>query len=152
MPIVGDAKKVLNDPQITELDAAYLAGFVDGEGCISVATRLGKYLTPTVQVSNTNQAILEYFLSKFGGTIDVRRDTRPTRKQCNTWRVAGNEARIILRKLLPYLRVKAPQALLALEYVPKGSGYRLTQDDQMRIPIIISQMRKLNQRGVPCQS
>lgn len=132
---------------LTDLDLAYMAGFVDGEGCISVATRLQIYLTPTVQVSNTNQAILEWFYTNYGGNIDVRKDNRPTRKQCNTWRVAGDKARRFLTDVLPFLRIKKPLAVLALSYVPKGRGYRRTSQDVIQVKAIIFQIRTLNKRG-----
>lgn len=146
MPIVGDAAEGAG--QLTDLELAYMAGFVDGEGCVSVATRLKIYMTPTVQVSNTNQAVLQWFLAAFGGEIDVRRDHRPTRKQCNTWRVAGDKARRVLRALLPFLRVKKRQAELALSYSPKGRGYKRTPQDVEQVKTIILQIRALNKRGV----
>lgn len=92
---------------------AYIAGILDGEGCISLSQK-GAW---TVQVGMVDQPLIE-FLGTIGGT--VRREDR-TAKGCQLlyrWRLlAAEDVRGFLVAVLPYLRVKrarADECLLAL--------------------------------------
>lgn len=93
---------------------AYIAGFIDGEGCISLAKR-GKYITPSLQISNTDYDILEWIGGFYGLKVyDKIADRRPTRKPSYRLAVFGDKAIQILKDILPYLRVKKEQAEVVL--------------------------------------
>lgn len=86
-------------PDVPEIHA-YIAGIVDGEGCI---TRQNKNWR--LQVGMTDQGLIEW-LGEIGGTVKERR-VQGNRQRCWLWLVmAQMEVREILTALLPYLRVK----------------------------------------------
>lgn len=45
---------------LSEVEKAYIAGIIDGEGCISIAKRKVKYITPSLQISGTNKRGVTY--------------------------------------------------------------------------------------------
>jgi hypothetical protein len=142
---------------------AYLAGIIDGEGCISVGWRKGKYITPTLQITNTNKDLMEWLVRTCGGT-NYRKgaDGRSTRKQCWYWIAAGRVARDIIEAVRPYLIVKNKQADLILfhyENAPQrptkrnslGRLTRVLSDEELHLNgELVAKIRELNRRGAPC--
>ena len=103
-------------------DLAWAAGFIDGEGCISIgrhkATTENGAKNPQhtleLQVGNTNLDVLNLLCSMFGGAI-CELDRR-TGKRIWLWRCSTRQAEAAIRKLLPYLKVKRAEAELALDF------------------------------------
>lgn len=66
----------------------YLAGFIDGEGCIWVSKRSsyrGKvYYFANCQVTNTNFVVLDQIKEAFGGRLTVARKYKANRKPFKT--------------------------------------------------------------------
>lgn len=107
---------------------AYLAGFLDGEGCVRcVLTKTSRCLVKGmygakpgwkrypyhqvhIYVYNNAHEPLELFKSTFGGFIYQRKDCRGLK-----WQATSAIAMRTLRLLLPYLILKKPQALAAVE-------------------------------------
>jgi len=128
------------------LDLAYVAGFIDGEGCFDFV-KSRKSITPRIVVVNTNKEIIEEFKSNFGGDITVREHKdHPNWKITYVWRLQHSAAIELTRKLLPYLKVKAPQARLIIEFgeTRPGSGKRLEPE---KINSFIQRMHLLNKKG-----
>lgn len=99
----------------------YLAGFFDGEGCITTRgyerTEREKRPTirPAVVVTNTNLAVLSEFKRRWNGQIYTRK-ALPNHQTCYSWdlgRFALTEK--FLLDLLPFLVVKRAQAELMLQ-------------------------------------
>ena len=103
--------------QTKDIRLAYMAGIVDGEGCISVRKR-GKWGNhPQVDVVNTNIEVLELMKCMFGGCILNHHIKSKTRKKCYVWRQSYLPASETLEQLLPYLIIKKRHALLAIQLV-----------------------------------
>jgi hypothetical protein len=134
-------------------DWAYLAGLVDGEGCITIACGYyfrkdkGKHFwhhQERLTVGNTSRLMIEWIVEKFGGELYVHPKQYNRRQQFYEWRLRGGKSKYeeILLGILPYLKVKRKQALLLLDYV------RLPQ-----IPLIeqrteiAEKIQALNQHG-----
>jgi len=106
-----------------KLDLNYLAGFFDGDGSISIkrqnhpqSTR-GVCYTLQVAVTNTNKEIVEHFKKVWkAGHIQTKTPLKQTHKTAYVWRVTGRTAKMVLEPLLPFLRVRKEQAVLALEF------------------------------------
>jgi len=141
-------------------ELAYLAGIIDGEGCISLGVRKLIYVTPTIQVTNTDKRLTDWLQSCLGGNVYVGRETRPTRKQPYLWSVAGAKAREIIKAVRPYLMLKVEQAdiILALETIDRtliprdgktGRLMRLPQSYHNATASALSSIRALNRRGPP---
>jgi hypothetical protein len=105
------------------LSLEYLAGLVDGEGCIRLnPSGKGKYRRyyPRLQVTNTYLPILEQLKEQFGGCITEKKNNRPDWSTAYDWRVNGDTARTILTSLIPYLIIKKEKAVEVLSNDQKG--------------------------------
>lgn len=98
---------------------AYLAGFVDGEGCIRVGMNRKKDGTPfyyvCMSVHQVNPQPLEMLKNRYGGSIH-RTERRGNQRPLYEWISSSLIAVTALRELRPYLVVKADEADLALEF------------------------------------
>jgi hypothetical protein len=97
----------------TSLDLAYFAGIVDGEGCITASGRLHPFVS--LSVVNTYFPVIEDFKKFFGGATNSRKPRSPKHRMTLGWIIGGIGAAEVLKLLLPYLRIKADQAILAIE-------------------------------------
>ncbi len=95
---------------------AYLAGLIDGEGCISIRKTFqnGKdQFKPMIEVGMTDIEPMKLLQQTFGGSYwpeIVRGMKLPITK----WRVTGSHIIPVLEPLLPYLLAKKRQAEIAL--------------------------------------
>ena len=103
---------------------AWLAGFIDGEGCIRLDSEEFNP-QPRISVANTDRAVLEEIQRREGGNVfDVGTPRRSNHKQGYEWRFyspTGIEA--LLTRLRPYFRVKSTEAWLMLEYLAHRTNY-----------------------------
>lgn len=102
---------------VTEVDLAYAAGCIDGEGCIGVyssGTRSGTSTRLTLQVNNTDFRMIDFFKETFGGLVF----SKDYGKRVNyVWRANQKLAGEVLEMVLPYLRVKSEQAVAGITYL-----------------------------------
>ena len=118
---------------------AYIAGIVDGEGCISVRKRGIHGSLPLISVVNTNWEVLKLIKDTFGGSISIHnRPKTEASKWCYIWRQSCLPAAETLERLLPYLIVKKKHALLAIQLTTCNSKEALQ---------ITQEISKLNRRG-----
>lgn len=100
-----------------QTDCAYLAGLIDADGNIGME-KFGGHRIPTVKMhlSNTNLQILDEMQKMWGGRIyQYERQDQPTWKTGAYLRWHGTKAvSNVLNHIRPYMRIKAPQADLAL--------------------------------------
>lgn len=111
---------------INNLELAYTAGLLDGEGSIVIAvskpTEKNKLRTKShwlqVSITNTNREIIDWLLSTFGGHISDGTKSISRNKQRPTWnwRITSRKARDFLMKILPYLKIKRMHAEIAIEF------------------------------------
>lgn len=109
-------------------DYHYLAGLVDGEGCIQLSpSNKGKYRKyyPRLSVTNTHLPVLEMLVATYGGAIHGPKFSRQATKPCYDWRITGDKAREVLTKLEPLLIIKKEKAQLVLSGDNKVN-YKLT--------------------------
>lgn len=116
-PMFSFLRTSLESLHLPELDCAYAAGLIDGEGWIGITSRKGKHYGVQVMIgmAEKGKTALEWMQSHFGGTVALHR--KRTAKWETTWRwhINGASAATLLLAILPYLRVKTPQAELALK-------------------------------------
>lgn len=96
---------------------SYIAGFFDGEGSINILTRKRPKnieFTLTVAIGQKDGATLDWIKDNFGGNVYlIKRDGS------FYWSISHRNAIIFLKKILPFLQYKKPQALVAIEYYEK---------------------------------
>lgn len=143
-----------------ETERAYLAAAIDGEGCITFKTRRTSR-TPwlydvRVYITNTNLQWLQWIQSVLG-VGRIHKNGRPSSVRCKVgyrYCVDAKIAIAVLREVRPYLRIKGPQADLAIAYSPVeqgtcGSGRGSMSDDarEQRTNAWFK-MKALNKRGI----
>jgi hypothetical protein len=107
---------------VSVADAAWAAGFFDGEGCIvGSRTKTGGryYFTLLVAVGQVDIRPLEHLKELFGGSIQHQYSSTTKRQTLHQWIVTSGLARHFLRTILPYLWVKRERAELALSVSPE---------------------------------
>lgn len=113
-----------------------IAGFFDGEGCISI----GKNGAICVSTVNTCSGNIEFMHSVFGGTISVRNEI--VNKPQHLHRLYGENAIQFLESIKDYLIEKRDQAYTTIEYyqlrneidvifIPGERGRRKNPDRQV---------------------
>lgn len=106
---------------MSDADIIYLAGFIDGEGCIGIRKykRKGKqnyYYSMQVDVCNTNYEIIDWIVKTFGGWMCTERHPKGNRAVQFKVQFGNNRAKLLLEKVSPYLKIKHSEALLAIEF------------------------------------
>ena len=132
--------------QVPQEDVTYAAGFFDGEGCI-LLYKTANHKTSTryqfsVQVASVDKPSADWFQSKFGGYISIRKDPRPNHRVLYTWSLMASGARDFLAQLLPYLKLKKEQAELILS-VDMSPHKRLTLVDKEARDRVCQRLKEL---------
>ena len=123
---------------IDKIKYAYLAGIIDGEGCVSIRKcPQGKniYFKPMVEVAMCDRQPIDLLCSSFANNsvwFEVPKGKwRPQHK----WRVTGTNVISVLEKTLPYLLVKKNQAILCLDFcklILKRGGKFTSQKEKIQ--------------------
>jgi len=91
-----------------KVDLAYLAGFFDGEGSISLRLQQGKYLRIEVSCSQNSVDVLWMYVRAFRGNVYES-------QRCYQWKTYGAQAINFLHSVLPFLVVKRLDAQETIE-------------------------------------
>lgn len=150
------SRNVVSDKQMSPTEAAYLAGFIDGEGTITLTrtkrheNRAGFRYQPALSIAQSRRSALRRIVRLCGNgrLIPHRTPDGPHQKQGYRVQFTPGQIRHVLPQVLPYLIVKRAQATLMLRVLPlmvPGTNY--TQDRWDVIERFRNQFRFLNQRG-----
>ena len=141
----------------------YIAGILDGEGTIhitkttsphslAVQNRTHPGYVPRICAGMVDQEVIELLAEVLGGNTHVEH-TPHNRQDVYRWSLSGRLAVLkVLPVLIPYLRVKRPQAKLLLEYCLDFEDLRSRPEDikaaeYQRREEAYQAMRKLNAVG-----
>lgn len=91
---------------MTETDIAYAAGLIDGEGSVLYTRNHGsdKFGCPTVSMTSTTPALIDFMKINFGGTVSNHKVYKSHHKPSQVWKVCYNAAISCLELTAPYLR------------------------------------------------
>lgn len=149
-------------------DVAYAAGIVDGEGTIGIGcsfrhSKSGKetkVLKPHISVSNTNQEIIEWLVSTFGGysVPDKRYNTKW--KMAYIWYISDRDkAWDFLLLVKPYVKIKRRQLDLMLGFLAldERPAWKVIGSESEKYSNLIEEiqynyyldMKELNRKGAP---
>lgn len=119
-----------------DTDTAYVAGLFDGEGCILISTRLrcGRPIFwLDIVITNTDKPVLDWLLITVGGRMSKKPYNKNGNRDIWRWKTSSRKAASVLRALLPYLRIKHEQAVIAIEFQmllsSKTPGAKSTPDE-----------------------
>ena len=95
----------------------YLAGLIDGEGCILFA-KSGHHSLRLI-IGNTDSNMLQWLCDNIGGKI-CWRDPPPGlgKKPMGYWTLHGSDARVIIEAVYPYLTTKQAKAKEVMSITP----------------------------------
>jgi hypothetical protein len=147
---------------LSEVEKAWLAGVIDGEGSIFLSkvtsrrTRRGYFYLPTIGVSNTNRIFLTKVANTIGeGTVCFAKKGDAKTKPRWVYIAASGVLRAIPPQILPYLIVKKDRVVLMsqfLEFLDNnpiyGKGDGVPPGYYARLDSLYLAM-KLNQKGKP---
>ena len=161
MPAVSKAQQIA---------MGYIAGFFDGEGYLTIRrSNLGKARNPAYRLvlgfTNTDLTVLEWIRGLIGsGCINAK--ARKSMKHSLAWELTIHrkvELELVLREILPIVRIKKKQVEIALAFlslgnckmvhIPRGKTWPLrimAPGELEKRESYKAQMTEANRRG-PCQ-
>lgn len=99
---------------LSPLDAAYIAGFLDGEGSFLLYMRRD-VAAVRITATNTNRAVIEWLKEVCGVGIIVKGKTLSDKHRLTWhWNCNSESAELVLRQIRPYLKIKTEQADFAM--------------------------------------
>ena len=101
--------------------ATYLAGFFDGEGCVSLNSNGSIQL----RVINTYKPVLDLFVEEFGGSVKIRKQ-RINKSQYH-WSVYGDDAYEVAKILGELCIEKADQLHVVMDWFEIRDQYKSKQ-------------------------
>lgn len=116
----------------TEVELAYLAGIIDGEGTITLTRGLksDRFRALVMSVANTDLSMINYLKDTYGGRTSKRNRLTATHHMAAfDWRVERRKAVELLEGIYPYLRneVKRDRAKHTLDHyirvTPRNGQY-----------------------------
>ena len=107
----------------TDIDLAYIAGIVDGEGYIGIKKskaykcqgRVSPGYHARVQVRMVDEGAIRFLAHHLGGWYYKEHGNIPTRRLLFCYQASDLSASNILLKILPFLRIKNQQAKIVLK-------------------------------------
>ena len=140
---------------ITESSLGYIAGFIDGEGTISII-KTGNSYKSIIAVYNTKIEALNYIKEKIGiGNVVPNYKTEKNNKHNMVFAYLLHNDYVtyhLLNRLLPFLIVKKLQAELVIELCKRKEYYRYLIEKEFILHEIIgkdkSTIDKLNKEAL----
>ena len=137
---------------------SYVAGLFDGEGTVGIrmgrkpGTTEGRFHSVNVAITSTERSLVDWLKETFGGQVNPNHKENADRnyKDAWKWQLLSRHAGAFLEAVRPYLRVKGPQADVALRLrAVTGPGGRipLTDDQFAERETLRLELRALNRRG-----
>jgi hypothetical protein len=113
--------------EMSEVEKAYIAGLMDGEGCITIMKSSPKRraISPSyriaIEIGMTDGGQMNYCqrITGIGYITRAKVYSRPNCRDRWQWTIPKNDVLDLLPGIYPYLVLKKPQAALALESIDK---------------------------------
>jgi hypothetical protein len=112
----------------SQSNAAYLAGFMDGEGSFSIVKtyQIKKRVDGSkvkgiryhlhVKITNTNKQVLDWIVEHFGGQLSNKKQVCDWKPKWDLTITGNGKMESFILAILPYLIVKKQQAQVALDF------------------------------------
>ena len=127
---------------LSDIEASYIAGLMDGEGWITISKTLPAFYTIDCGIAMTSKDTIEFAGPAIG--IGVKEYQYSDSKTLYRIGAYGRRAQEFIRQLLPYLINKKRHAELALAFPIGGSR---SDDKKIMQRVIFEEIRKLNSKG-----
>lgn len=126
-----------NDENVNK---SYLAAIVDGEGHIGIQQRENRRYTSVIAIEMTNPEPITMLQNTFGGHIWQK--IIKSGKISYRYGVPPENQEHFLKELLPYMKVKCPQAQCVLQLINTKKKYP-TKGGYHKLESVISQEKRL---------
>lgn len=143
----------------SETEKAYMAGFIDGEGCLSIVRAQPRGRTrsighrPMVIVANTNVASFDIFVKYYGSKRSPSKK-KPNHKIRWVWTCPAGKIYHLLKDVYPYLILKKKQAEIILDFLESTNNHRghrwgtlLPEGELAKREVFCQQIQELNRKG-----
>jgi hypothetical protein len=132
----------------------YLAGFIDGEGCIDVRIDRQMYVSPRLRITQAivGREIIESCVNSYGGSLKEEKSNNPNWSDKVTWYLCGYRLVCpVLRNVVNHLILKKEQArlLLWMETEVKGKHVSTEVRDAIRkeLTLMKSDAHRLSEKA-----
>lgn len=134
---------------VTELELAYTAGILDGEGCIRANKQKSGTAVIRVHITNTDEILIKWLHQKFGGYVwKESKAYMENAKIRFVWELSSKKAEEFLKKVKPFLLIKKDRVELALRIqARKKQGAALSERDKLLEKEDVLLLSKLNKKG-----
>lgn len=107
-----------------EIDMAYTAGLLDGDGSFSLLLHRQTYKPtwksfyhPCIQISNAFEGMSQFLKDRFAGSLRIKKPQKAHHKVLYVWSLRSlSGCSSMIKKCMPYLILKRNQAQLMLEF------------------------------------
>lgn len=132
------------------------AGFLDGEGCVTISKQVDKRRSsavyrPIVIIVNCNPDLLTDFQKHWGGTIHKRLAYKPKERYGYAWHCPIGVMAKFLLAILPFVKGKKEQINLVLEFLEHktklGSVAKLDREELGYRESLRLKAQQLNLKG-----
>lgn len=132
--------------ELSDVDAAYIAGFLDGEGSIMIIGRADAFML-RVSFANNKRNVLEWIREKTG-VGNVTEKSRENQNHATSYMllINSNAANSLLKQVSKYLIIKKEQSLLAMEFFGNLRTPKLKSEREWQAAARAT-MQELNHRG-----
>ncbi len=155
----GDFTAALRDGVLSERELGWIAGIVDGEGCISIIKYSSVRRATPNYVINVSVASAKYSLllleENFGGKIRLLKHDNPKHADQFKWEVGDKIALRFLLQIKLYLRWKTEQADLCINLQKRKTAMSVIIVGGRKVPALevaarealYQQVKRLNAKG-----
>ena len=116
-------KKSDDNIETTQEEFAYLAGYIDAEGCIGISKYMPKdkpnyCYKIQLHIGSCDASVIKWIYNRFGGSVCFVSRTKKNPKWRNqvNWRISCKKCHEILLLLYPFLRLKKEVCGKAIEF------------------------------------
>ncbi len=126
--------------EATEVERAYIAGYFDGEGCLTVSLRPDGSHYTRIDFGQTVPDVVTFMESIYGGSL-LAYPAKPAHRAQTRWRLSrASSVKVFLEDIFPFCREKRDQVSAVLT--------RLFVDKPENVPALIADLSAMKRRGV----
>lgn len=123
----------------------YIAGLIDGEGCIDVQITNGLYVRPRVRIGMTKSSlfVLEMLKENHGGYLTYRETNNDQWEDSVCWELVGySQVCSFFRNIVDHLLIKQEQAKLLLWLEKEVKGKQVAEEARQLIRTELKAMKR----------
>jgi hypothetical protein len=159
------AKDIYNRKEYSIAEIAYLAGIIDGEGCIYIGNHScnaetgDKYFQTIMKVTSTDKCLIDWLQKIFGGLVKEytpNQTPENSRKPAWFWQASGERLTHLCELLIPYAIIKKTELEIMLRMrntyqgVTQKGKYGIQRNSQELLNLrqfLMDQIRALHVRN-----